>query len=323
MMVRMNLFLRNGVYYVRFYRGKEKSLRTRDEDTAKKLFREIKREWLRGKLLHLDEGKRVTLAEFKKTYLAYRESEVALKTYKSDKLALNLLADVVGASTALKAINRQKIDKFKQACRSRGCTEITVRTYLRHIKAALGIAEDWHSGYKRPKIKIGTDKLQPRPIPLPELKKLIRKADKRLKPVIKLALYTGLRRAELLRLQWQDVHFGKNPHLRVIGKGNKEGIVPLLPEPARMLKRMQKDIGYVFVQVHPDTLTHWFRKLCQECKVEARFHDLRHSAATYMLASGTRLEVVSKVLRHSDISTTQIYAEILPEVLHREVKLEI
>lgn len=319
----MKLFVRNGIYYVRFYRGKEKSLRTRDEATAKDLFREIKREWLRGRLLQLDEGKRVTLAEFKKTYLSYRESEVAHKTYKADKLALELLADVVGGNTALRAINARKIDKFKQACRSRGCREITIRTYLRHIKVALGIAEDWYKGYKRPKIKIGADKLQPRPIPLPALKKLIRKADTRLKPVIKLALYTGLRRSELLSLQWQDIHLGENPYLEVTGKGSKKGIVPLLPKPAKMLKAMRKDIGPVFEQVHPDTLTHWFRKLCQKCEIKARFHDLRHSAATYMLASGTRLEVVSKILRHSDISTTQIYAELLPEVLHREMKLDL
>ena len=323
MMVRMNLFLRNGIYYLRFYRGKEKSLRTRDEATAKALFREIKREWLRGKLLQLDEGKRITLAEFNKTYLQYRESEVALKTWKADRLALRLLADVVGANTALRTINLKKIDRFRQACRSRGCTEITIRTYLRHIKAALGIAEDWYEGYKRPKIKIGADKLQPRPIPLPELRKLLRRANARLKPIIELALHTGLRRSELLNLQWQDVHLGKNPYLKVTGKGNKKGIVPLLPKPASILKRMRKEIGPVFVQVHPDTITHWFRNLCQECGIKARFHDLRHSAATYLLASGTRIEVVSKVLRHSDISTTQIYAEILPEVLYKEMKLDL
>jgi hypothetical protein len=50
-------------------------------------------------------------------------------------------------------------------------------------------------------------------------------------------------------LQWQDVHFGKDPHLRVIGKGRKKGIVPLLLKTAWMLKRMKKDIGPVFVQV--------------------------------------------------------------------------
>lgn len=319
----MKMFKRGKRWYVRFYRGRERSLFTEDLEEAQELFKEVKREWLRGKLLQLDEGERVTLGQFKKTYLEYRESEVALKTYKADKLALNLLADGVGSSIALRAINTKKIDKFKQICRARGCAETTIRTYLRHIKVALGMAEDWYLGYKRPKIKIGTDKLRPRPIALSDLKKLINKADKRLKPIIKLALYTGLRRSELLRLQWQDVHLARNPYLKVIGKGNKAGIVPLLPQPASMLRGMKKDIGPVFVQVHADTITHWFRDLCNQCKVKARFHDLRHSAATYMLASGTRLEVVSKILRHSDISTTQIYTEILPEVLHKEMKLDL
>lgn len=50
-------------------------------------------------------------------------------------------------------------------------------------------------------------------------------------------------------------------------------------------------------------------------------HDLRHSAATYMLASGTPINVVQAVLGHSSVTTTQIYAKTLAEVVKREVRL--
>lgn len=317
----MKLFKRNGIYYIRFYRAKEKSLRTRDEGLAKAIFKEVKREWLRGKLLQLDHGKRVTLSEFAKEYLA--RDYASIKTYKADELALRLLADVVGGSTALRAINSRKIEKFKKACSLRDCKPSTVRAYLRHIKAALGVAEDWYGGYKRPKIKIGAERSRPRPIPIPHLKKLEKKADRRLKPIIIFALWTGTRRNEILRVQWTDVHLGEKPHVRITGKGDRERLVPLLPKVLRMLKRMRKDIGPVFVQVHPDTITHWFRDLARECNIQPRFHDLRHSAATYMLASGTPLEIVQKVLGHEHISTTQIYADVLEEMIQEGMKLEI
>jgi site-specific recombinase XerD len=323
----MRLYRRKdtGYFYVEFYRGKHRSLRTKDEKKARAVYRELEKEWLRGRLIQLDHGKRITLAEFTREYLGSRHS-LSPATVAKDELSLRLLADVVGGNTALKAVKTKKIDQFKKACLARGCKAVTVNGYLRHIKAAFSVAEDWYRGYERPKIKMcKLGERLPRALAPRQIDKLLASAVKdwpQLYPLLVFYLWTGVRRKEALRLQWQDVHLDTDPHARIIGKGNKERIVPLLPPVIEILHPLKKDIGSVFIQVHADTITHWFKKLVRECQIEARLHDLRHSAATYMLNSGTRLEVVQAIMGHTSIETTRIYTKVLKRTLHKEMRLE-
>ena len=68
------------------------------------------------------------------------------------------------------------------------------------------------------------------------------------------------------------------------------------------------------------TLSNYFRdKIVRKIGVKARFHDLRHTAATTMLANGIDLEMVQKILGHTDIRTTQVYADILQENIKRQL----
>lgn len=314
-----------GYFYVEFYRGKHRSLRTKDEKKARAVYRELEKEWLRGRLVQLDHGKRITLAEFTGEYLESRHN-LSPATITKDELSLRLLTDVVGRNIALKAINTKRIEEFKKVCLARGCEAVTVNGYLRHIKAALNVAEDWYIGYKRPKIKMcKLGRRLPRALPPRQIDKLLATAKSdwpQLYPLLVFYLWTGVRRKEALRLQWQDVHLDNDPYARIIGKGGKERIVPLLPKVIEIIHPLKRDIGPVFIQVHADTVTHWFKKLARECQIEARLHDLRHSAATYMLNSGTRLEVVQAIMGHASIETTRLYTEVLKKTLHKEMRLE-
>ena len=64
-----------------------------------------------------------------------------------------------------------------------------------------------------------------------------------------------------------------------------------------------------------------FKKIARACGIEdLNLHNLRHTAATDMLASGMGIEYVQEVLGHADISTTQIYTKILQKNLRREMQ---
>ncbi|NNL32135.1 MAG: tyrosine-type recombinase/integrase, partial [Flavobacteriaceae bacterium] len=128
----------------------------------------------------------------------------------------------------------------------------------------------------------------------------------------------GCRRAEIARLQWQDV---QGDTCRIIGKGDKERVIPLLPK-AQEAMGAKKDIGHVFIHwVDLNKYSKKFKVIARACNIKKRhLHNLRHTAGTAMLESGIPIEIVQEMLGHSDLSTTRIYARIRQEKLKKEMK---
>lgn len=136
----------------------------------------------------------------------------------------------------------------------------------------------------------------------------------------------GLRVSELCDLQLSNVYLQEGL-LRVIGKGNKERIVPIVGSAARVLAeyldhwrpqlvRLSHPASNVFLNAHGKHLS---RQSVH--KIVARAggivgikdlhpHTLRHSFATHMLEGGADLRIVQELLGHSDISTTQLYTHL-------------
>lgn len=68
----MRLFKRGGIYHVEFAGEKRRSLKTSDEKTAKGIFKELEKEYLRGRLIQLDTTRRKTISEFSSFYQKHR-----------------------------------------------------------------------------------------------------------------------------------------------------------------------------------------------------------------------------------------------------------
>jgi integrase len=317
---RMRLFCKNGWYHVALDRNRSKALRTRNKVEAESIFKEMKREWLRGRLMLLEDHRKATISELKDIYCA--RTGVSKWTIKKDELSLKLLQDALG-NLQISTLTRLKFREFKKICLARRAKPITVNGYLRHIKAALRYAAE--EGYleKVPKIEMETIiNTLPRFLCIEDIKTLVNKAketDDDFYRYIVFNLYTGCRRRESLNLDWSKIDF-KERTCRVIGKDSRERIIHLLPPVLKALAPQRKDIGKVFVQYHPDTVSKKFHGLARVCGIDARLHDLRHSCATYLLKSGVPLEVVQEILGHSQISTTMIYAKVLDEVVKKEMK---
>ncbi len=79
-------------------------------------------------------------------------------------------------------------------------------------------------------------------------------------------------------------------------------------------------IGLVFPRWSLDTYTHRFQEVADGAGVNARLHDLRHTAATYMLNSGMSLPIGQEIFGHRDIKTTQIYAKVRNKLILGEMK---
>jgi integrase len=158
-----------------------------------------------------------------------------------------------------------------------------------------------------------------------------------LRVLVLAAAMTGLRQSELLGLRWRDVDWTaqrirvRNTFVR--GEHSTEGksdlstrrSVPMADRLAGELDRWSKRTAYdteddlVFAQPEKGTpldrskVTKRFKAACRGGGVrEVRFHDLRHTFATRLAASGQPLRTIQEFLGHADSKTTQIYAHYAP-----------
>lgn len=144
--------------------------------------------------------------------------------------------------------------------------------------------------------------------------------------ILEVMYASGLRVSELATLKLENINF-ESGFLRVIGKGNKERIVPIGRQALERLKFFLDRMRPKLVRPHsPSALflsnrgrqlgrvTLW--KLVSGCAKRAGIakhvspHMLRHSFATHLLENGADLRVIQEMLGHADISTTQVYTHV-------------
>jgi integrase len=143
-------------------------------------------------------------------------------------------------------------------------------------------------------------------------------------PMMKMALYTGMRRGEMFKLKWKDVDFERGfIHIRD-PKGGPDQIIPL-NEPARdLLKSHPKTSRYVFPgrggrqRVNIDKPARAIRKAAGLPMGFRPLHGLRHVYASSMASSGkVDMYTLQKLLTHKDPAMTQRYAHLRDEALKR------
>lgn len=144
---------------------------------------------------------------------------------------------------------------------------------------------------------------------------------------------TGIRVSECVDLKFNQI-FEEERWLRIIGKGNKERMVPIDKEAFESLNYYIKAIRpsfekrasqYVFIAPSGKRISRQYihtmiqkRRLETNLSIDISAHTLRHSLATNMLNQSVDLRVIQEILGHSDIKTTQIYTHVNNEKLKNE-----
>jgi integrase len=142
-----------------------------------------------------------------------------------------------------------------------------------------------------------------------------------LRPILTVALNTGMRRGEILKLEWANVDLQRRQILVTETKSGKDRIIPInsdLLQVLENLKRQKGSRGYVFP--NPKTgkplqdIKHAFEKACTKAGVKGfRFHDCRHTFGTRLVHQGVDLITVKDLLGHSTVKVTERYTHSTPD----------
>lgn len=142
------------------------------------------------------------------------------------------------------------------------------------------------------------------------------------KLIIDLFYTTGIRRTELIHLKTANINISSNT-MKVLGKRNKERILPILPIISQQIKEyisertgIEKVVGseYFFLTNKGDKLNdsfvyrlinNYFSNVSE--KVKKSPHILRHTFATHLLNNGADINSVKELLGHSSLASTQVY----------------
>lgn len=137
-------------------------------------------------------------------------------------------------------------------------------------------------------------------------------------PVVVLALSTGARRMEILGLSWQDVDLTRGVIILHETKNGERRILPLAGHALELIKQHSKirqlNCDLVFpgknLKKPVDIRTPWETALKRAEITDFRFHDLRHSAASYLAMNGASLAEIAEILGHKTLQMVKRYSHL-------------
>ena len=283
----------------------------------------------RGKHGFKREGKKIRFMEFAGLYIE-NYAKVNKRSWRDDLYSIGTFKPYFGNSW-LHEISTLDIESFKAARLKEGVSKSRVNRNLDVLKKMLNLAVDWEYLHESPARKVKRfpgSNLKERILGEDEKRRLLETCAPHLRPIVITALYTAMRKAEILSLKWGQVDLGKRTIRVERTKSGKPRIIPinsvLLDELSR-LKQANGKSEHVFLDPANDKpmkdVKTAFRSACRRAEIKGvRFHDLRHTAASRMVEAGVDLVTVSKILGHSTIQMTMRYAHPTPENMRRAVE---
>ncbi len=248
------------------------------------------------------------------------------------RAALEHLKAIYGSEYSVLRIEREAIDLVKAYLYEKHCSPTTINTYLKELRAAferlfIDGKISKNPFYKYPKVKV--PRAKKKHLTLSESRDFInyvkKNAGEDLFRLIKIYLFTGRRRNEILFLKHEQVDLDKGIFRHVnIKSHDKHEVTRKIPKSVyddfRYFIKKRRKSDYPF-RVHkcPDTITHKVSDLLTEAGFpELSLHSLRHTHVTLGLENKQNIREMQKSLDHSTVSVTEGYAhdevEEIPEI---------
>jgi len=340
----MSIYKRGDIWYIYYVRNGKRIRRA--VSTDKRIAEQI----LRNELVNLDRKMAgipcdISLRELVEEYLKYSKANKKEKSYLRDKQHFAHLPDLIDMNLKISQLSstiQKQMDDYKTSKLSQGASPFTVNGFIMTLKALFSKAVKWNYLVANP--LNGLEKVKTMRTPRPrflsseEIERVLDACKGELHNAVIMFIYTGLRTAELLYLEWDDIDFSRNL-IKIQGKDiwspkdyecRDIPIHPCLKE--TLLQQKQTANGsFVFFNssgsreldkklrnttngiIYVGLYKKFKRRLARLGIKDVCLHTLRHTFGSHCVMAGIDLPTIAKLMGHADIKTTMIYAHLSPQ----------
>jgi integrase len=276
-----------------------------------------------------------TLAAMLEEYLAQKER--GKRTIRNDRMAAERFKAAFGADTPLEDITAQRIAEWgrqrmaRQSRLGRPLAPASLNRDLSILRHLLRLAEEWGYIDRVPKIRMEREpEGRQRFLTEDEAARLFAECRKaaehpvsscrspHLEAIVALAIATGMRKGEIFGLRWERVDFARGVLMLDRTKNGRRREVPMTDTVYRILTALGPTAsGPVFRRKDGEawgSVRKAFTSAVEAAGLEDfRFHDLRHTCASWLVIRGRTLKDVQEQLGHQTLTMTLRYAKLSPE----------
>jgi integrase len=312
-------------YYVKGVRKRKKI--GPSKQVADLALAQVKVKIAKGEYLGIYEDKKLTFRQFAPEYLAYAQANKSPSSYRRDQVAIEHWLTPSFGERYLFHFTVAEVERYKQA-RLAEVKPSTVNKELNCLKAMLNKAVIWRYLKEHPLRGVKGLKEPPgrlRYLTPEESTWLLEACDTPpyLRPIVDLAMHTGMRRSEILALCWSDLDLRRRTITLTHTKNNERRVIPINDTVAATLKAWPRAVGSdaLFPELNGPMVTRSFWRACRKAEVpNLRLHDLRHTFASYLAMGGFNLRTIQQLLGHKDLRMTSRYAHLSADHLSQAVK---
>jgi integrase len=326
----MSVYLRNGNYYIDYYLpngNRKREMVSPDKKLAETVLYKRKVEIAEGKFLDCEKKEKIKFVDFSKEYLNLY-SKQHKKSWRTDSHHIDdfngFFRDKYLYEITAKDIEHVKVERLKEV------TPSTVNRQLGVLRGMLNKAIAWGKlknnpmksvqFYKEPQGRL-------RFLEREEIITLLDNCEERIKPIVTLAIFTGMRRGEILGLKWSEVDYRRSIITLLDTKNGDKRELPMNDQVSMALINIKKhpESAYIFCYDNGERILDLRKSFATALKKSAiigfRFHDLRHTFASQLVMSGIDLNTVRELLGHKDMTMTLRYSHLAPSHKQRAVDI--
>ena len=322
----MALYQKDGNWFIDYYangRRKREKVGT-SKSLAEIVLKKRKVELAENRYLDIKKEQRVKFEDFSEEYLELHSKHK--KSYYTDTKIVGLLKRLFGGKY-LYEISSLDIERFKSQ-RAKEVSPATVNRALAVLKSMFNRAILWGKAEHNPckGVKLFKENNQRlRFLEREEVDKLLSNCCEHLRPIVIVALHTGMRKGEILGLKWRDIDIKRNMIYLADTKNGEKREVPMNDIVQKTIIGVLKhpESQYIFCnndgQPYGDIKKSFLTAVNKSGIINFHFHDLRHTFASQLVMAGVDLNTVRELLGHKSLEMTLRYSHLSPDHKKRAV----